>query len=677
MFKNLKLGIKIGGGFAVVLILTAIVAFMGWNGLRGVVDRVDKADDVNRIIKFMLETRSEEKNFIMRGDSEYADRVKKLLAEIEKEAKALKDQFNDSLNKAQMDRIIVAEERYKKAFEQIVVFAKKKKELDSQLVAKARSARSEADNMLIDQKNKMGLAKIPAEIMDRSTKVEDANRIIKWLLLARRDEKNFIIRGDEQYITAVEKGVADIYDLSANLKTRFKDPQNLAQVDLITRNTKEYLVAFNAYVEVVKQSKEAEKEMLAAARNTEKEATDARADQKNKMEGQITTANTLIIIGTVLAILLGALLAIIVTLGITKPVGKAVELAAAVGAGDLTFDVDINQKDEIGVMVQAQRDMVTKLREIVGEVNGAAQNVASGSEELSATAQQLSQGATEQAASVEETTSSMEEMSSNIQQNADNSNQTEKISLKASKDAEESGQAVVQSVSAMKEIASKISIIEEIARQTNLLALNAAIEAARAGEHGKGFAVVAAEVRKLAERSQNAAGEISKLSASSVDVAEKAGDMLKKLVPDIQKTAELVQEISASSNEQNSGANQINKAIQQLDQVIQQNASATEEMASTSEELSSQAQQLQDTMSFFKTGESGRSMTARKPAVTHQAAKGQSAFHVTHAMAKPKTSTPSRQVAIRDKSMDDIRKLPGVALDMGDDAMDDSAFEKY
>ena len=185
----------------------------------------------------------------------------------------------------------------------------------------------------------------------------------------------------------------------------------------------------------------------------------------------------------------------------------------------------------------------------------------------------------------------------------DNAELTEKIALKSAADATESGKAVTETVGAMKEIAGKISIIEEIARQTNLLALNAAIEAARAGEHGKGFAVVASEVRKLAERSQTAAGEISQLSASSVEVAEKAGAMLAKLVPDIQKTAELVQEISAASKEQTSGADQINAAIQQLNQVIQQNAGAAEEMSSTAEELSSQAQQLQGTIAFFKVDE--------------------------------------------------------------------------
>jgi methyl-accepting chemotaxis protein len=191
-------------------------------------------------------------------------------------------------------------------------------------------------------------------------------------------------------------------------------------------------------------------------------------------------------------------------------------------------------------------------------------------------------------------------MNATIRQNADNASQTDKIAIKSSTDAQESGKAVAEAVAAMKDIAAKISIIEEIARQTNLLALNAAIEAARAGEHGKGFAVVASEVRKLAERSQAAAAEISQLSVTSVEVAEKAGQMLAKLVPDIQKTAELVQEISVASKEQTSGADQINSAIQQLNQVIQQNAGAAEEMASTAEELASQAGQLQQTVSFFK-----------------------------------------------------------------------------
>ncbi len=234
--------------------------------------------------------------------------------------------------------------------------------------------------------------------------------------------------------------------------------------------------------------------------------------------------------------------------------------AKEIAGGNLAVSIkDRSDKDEL---MRALTEMVEKVTGVVSEVRTAADNVASGSQQHS-TSQEMSQGATEQAASAEEVSSSMEQMVSNIKQNADNAQQTEKIALKAAQDAKEGGKAVTETVSAMKEIASKISIIEEIARQTNLLALNAAIEAARAGEHGKGFAVVATEVRKLAERSQVAAGEINQLSATSVDVAEKAGEMLTRIVPDIQRTAELVSEINAASNEQNSGAEQINKAIQQ------------------------------------------------------------------------------------------------------------------
>ncbi|MBF0614139.1 MAG: HAMP domain-containing protein [Magnetococcales bacterium] len=316
-----------------------------------------------------------------------------------------------------------------------------------------------------------------------------------------------------------------------------------------------------------------------------------------------------------MAVIVGVV-AIWIANSIAKPLIQGVELTQAVAAGNLTATTSINQKDEIGILANSLEAMMTKLRDVIGEVSTAAQQVASGSNEISNSAQNLSQGATEQAASVEETSSAMEEMASTIQQNTDNSNTTRTIAQKAAKDAAEGGAAVNQAVTAMKEIAGKIGIIEEIARQTNLLALNAAIEAARAGEHGKGFAVVAAEVRKLAERSQIAAGEISHLSASSVSISERAGQIINQLVPDIQKTAELIKEIAASSQEQSQGASQINQAIQQLDQVIQQNAGASEEMAATAEELNAQADLMRQSIAFFDIGTGGnRSITpARTPA---------------------------------------------------------------
>ena len=283
---------------------------------------------------------------------------------------------------------------------------------------------------------------------------------------------------------------------------------------------------------------------------------------------------------------------------------KAMNLITA-GARELSqgnLMVEFSERSKNDELLQALTAMVRQLTSVVGEVKSAADSVAAGSREMSSGADTLSQGASQQAAAAEQASSSMEQMTSNIRQNADNAQQTDKIAVLASEDAKAGGIAVAETVAAMREIAGKITVVEEIARQTNMLALNAAIEAARAGEHGKGFAVVASEVRKLAERSQLAAREISQLSATSVEVAERAGEMLGKIVPDIQKTAELVQEINASSREQDSGAGQINKAIQQLDRVIQQNASAAEEMASTAEELSSQAEQLQRAVAFFKIG---------------------------------------------------------------------------
>ncbi len=308
---------------------------------------------------------------------------------------------------------------------------------------------------------------------------------------------------------------------------------------------------------------------------------------------------SVVVMGLVISAIV-SLFAFFIATGIANPLIKGVEFAKMVSQGDLNADIDVRQEDEAGVLADALKGMIENLKDIVVQVKETADNVASGSQEMSASSEEMSQGASEQAASAEQVSSSMEEMAANIRQNADNASETEKIAMKSAKDAGEGGEAVVQTVAAMKDIAQKISIIEEIARQTDLLALNAAIEAARAGDHGKGFAVVASEVRKLAEKSQAAAGEIGKMSVASVDIAEKAGRMLDKIVPDIQKTAELVQEISASSNEQNVGADQINKAIQQLDQVIQQNSSVSEEMASTSEELASQAETLQSAIGFFK-----------------------------------------------------------------------------
>jgi methyl-accepting chemotaxis protein len=329
----------------------------------------------------------------------------------------------------------------------------------------------------------------------------------------------------------------------------------------------------------------------------EGEAMAAAAKEANE---RYATARSFIIAVMVFAGLLAIVVGVIVTRSITGPVASVVSVAERIAAGDLRESVTVTTRDELGQLQVAMKAMIDKLAQVIGEVRSGSDALAGASAQVSETAQTLSQGTGEQAASVEETTSSLEEMSASITQNAESSRQTEAMAKEGARNAEQSGKAVQETVAAMKSIAERISIIEEIAYQTNLLALNAAIEAARAGEHGKGFAVVATEVRKLAERAQKAAKEIGAMAVTSVRVAEDTGQLIVKLVPSIQKTADLVQEVAAASAEQSAGVGQVSKAMGTVDQVTQRNASAAEELSGTAEELASQAESLQQLMAYFQ-----------------------------------------------------------------------------
>ena len=462
------------------------------------------------------------------------------------------------------------------------------------------------------------------------------------LLDIRKNEKDYLLRGEEQYVKATHNALATLLKAfeEAGVSPKYLNP--------VETSTNAYKEAFDALVGKDKDIATLTETMRNAVHQIEPEVSEiakiAQAAAVSKTESTTMTASGLARIALELgiaAVMLGILLSIFIIIGTLNQLGAdpavMVAIAKKVAVGDLTLTFDTKGKPAKGVLAamqkmvanlqdlvqvaeqiaqgdltvtvnilsekdalgQALTAMVAKLGDIVGDVKAVAENVATGSQNLSSSAEEMSQGATEQATSVEEASSSMEEMAANIRQNADNAAQTEKIAVKAAADTREGGKTVAETVIAMQKIAEKIMIVKEIAGQTHMLSLNATIEAAKAQEHGKGFAVVAAEVRALAERSRAAAGEINSLAGASVATAETAGAMLARLVPDIQKTAELVQEISAASGEQSTGAEQINKAIQQLDQVIQQNATVAEEMAATAEELSAQAEHLRDTIAFF------------------------------------------------------------------------------
>ncbi|MFY0689890.1 MAG: methyl-accepting chemotaxis protein [Cyclobacteriaceae bacterium] len=490
-------------------------------------------------------------------------------------------------------------------------------------------------------------------IYDVQTYVTDASLKADVLTL-RKHEKDYLLRQDLQYQTKLANTAAALKDKLSNEEAK----QSLDR----------YVATFNSIVDKDYQIGVDEKsglygELRAAVHAVEPAVEEIIANVKAKTQEDLETAYYSISIVILLGILFSIFVAYFVVKSINASVSKMHQAILNVASGDLTTEIEVSSNDEIGEVLVNLKGMVAKLRDIVGVIVNSGENISSASNELNHSSQLMSDGASEQASSAEEVSSSMEEMAANIQQNATNAASTEAIATEGAASIIRSNEAVSETVRSMKTITDKVGIIGEISRQTNLLALNAAVEAARAGEHGKGFAVVAAEIRRLAERSQEATIEIDNVSIKSMEIAEESGELLNQVVPEIQKTAELVKEISTSSVEQNSGSDQINSAIQNLNTIIQQNASVAEEMAANSEELSAQAEQMKEAISFFKV-EKGSMQTQGFGKTTAG----------TSPIIKDKPAKSSAEINGTDDAKVKEPEVKGIDLNLDDL---DSEFEKY
>src|ERR1700752_3772639 len=512
-----------------------------------------------------LELRKSEKDFLLRestnmdffatGTSKYVTQFDTTIHKILENINTLKNSNLVIDNHFNLDELVGFYNNYSSKFHDLVKIKHQRGELDFGLIGQMRKA---------------------AHSMEQSKHNGDLATLILQL---RKKEKDYLLRKDIKYVTDFNGSIDKLISKRRSSKSKMS-----------TDNLTIYKNAFNAIVTTDTKIGFNEKEGIMGDLRDAIHKVEPSVDKIiNEVDEVINVedanAVNLIYVFLFIGLIVAALISYFIIKSIIVSMKYAVSTLDKIANGNLNLNIEVKNQDEIGVLLDSMRSMTNKLKEIVGSIQIASSNITEASNEMNSSAQKMSEDTTEQASSVEEISSSMEEMSANIQQNTNNSLQTEKIAKVAAKEITEGNDAVNNTVTSMKTIASKISIVGEIARQTNLLALNAAVEAARAGEHGRGFAVVAAEVRKLAERSQEAATEINELSFSSVDIAQKSGELLNNVVPNIQKTAELVQEITAASREQNSGSEQVNNAIQQLNQVVQSNAATAEELAAPAEEL--------------------------------------------------------------------------------------------